>query len=330
MPNSMLSSGSRGMATSEKDLEVIADNISNSNSIAHKSKTLTATNSFSQTLRNSSSSGNSGSNLPPMQIGTGSQISSIVTDFSKGHKEETGRGTDLYLSGRGFLKVVDSISGASFATRAGNLRIDDRSFVTTQDGLRLQAYLNAQGAMPTYKAGVDNGNIVYNLVSAVDPNAQGDMGDLKLEYDLTVANGRLVNDTGGAFTDEQIAANAPSIKSYSISQEGDVAITMSDDAVVTIGTILLMNFTDEQALTSDGRGLYSNFEPAGLKPFTLSASRPGHNGLGKIEAGAIELSNVDLTKEFTKMIDAQRNFQGNARVISVADSILEEIVNLKR
>lgn len=334
MPNSLLSSGSRGMTTSEKQLETIGNNVSNTNSISFKKKKIEVTDAFSQTLRSASSSsggpGGSGSNVTPIQVGTGCQMGSVVTDFSKGHKEETGRGTDLYLGGKGFLRVKDSISGASYATRSGNLRIDDRGYVTTPDGLRLQAYLKALGAMPTYEAVIENGELRYNQVAAADLNAEGATGDLLMDYDLNIANRRLVNRTNGDRTDAQVEANAPTIKSYSIAQDGDVTFTMTDDSVVTVGTILLMKFRDEQALTNDGRGLYSNFDPAGPEAFNLENSRPGSNGLAKIESGALELSNVDLTYEFTKMIESQRSFQANARLIKVADEVLEEIVNLKR
>ena len=62
------------------------------------------------------------------------------------------------------------------------------------------------------------------------------------------------------------------------------------------------------------------------------AAAPGTNGLGRIEAGALELelSNVDLANEFTSMITTQRAFQASARVITTSDEMLQELVNLKR
>ena len=57
---------------------------------------------------------------------------------------------------------------------------------------------------------------------------------------------------------------------------------------------------------------------------------PGIDGLGATTAGAIEMSNVDLSQTFTNMITAQRGFQANSRVISTADEMLQELVNLKR
>ena len=61
-----------------------------------------------------------------------------------------------------------------------------------------------------------------------------------------------------------------------------------------------------------------------------TVSTPGLAGLGATTAGAIEMSNVDLASTFTNMITAQRGFQANSRVISTADEMLEDLVNLKR
>jgi flagellar hook protein FlgE len=61
-----------------------------------------------------------------------------------------------------------------------------------------------------------------------------------------------------------------------------------------------------------------------------NVSTPGIDGKGTTSAGSIEMSNVDLSQTFTNMITAQRGFQANSRVISTADSMLEELVNLKR
>jgi flagellar hook protein FlgE len=51
---------------------------------------------------------------------------------------------------------------------------------------------------------------------------------------------------------------------------------------------------------------------------------------GQLVSGGLEMSNVDLSKEFTDMIVAQRGYQANARVITTSDQVLEELVNLKR
>jgi flagellar hook protein FlgE len=57
---------------------------------------------------------------------------------------------------------------------------------------------------------------------------------------------------------------------------------------------------------------------------------PGSAGLGSLESGALEASNVDLTNEFANLITTQRAFQASARIITTSDEMLQEVVNLKR
>ncbi|MCY8455137.1 flagellar basal body rod protein FlgG, partial [Bacillus spizizenii] len=61
-----------------------------------------------------------------------------------------------------------------------------------------------------------------------------------------------------------------------------------------------------------------------------AANQPGDGGTGSLKSGFLEMSNVDLTDEFTEMIVAQRGFQSNSKIITTSDEILQELVNLKR
>jgi flagellar hook protein FlgE len=63
---------------------------------------------------------------------------------------------------------------------------------------------------------------------------------------------------------------------------------------------------------------------------TAAVDTPGNAGKGLTSPGTIEMSNVDLAQTFTSMITAQRGFQANSRVISTADEMLQDLVNLKR
>ena len=69
-------------------------------------------------------------------------------------------------------------------------------------------------------------------------------------------------------------------------------------------------------------------EPLDVRVFAVN--KPGSNGLGSIQAGTLELSNVDLTDQFANLITTQRSFQAASRLVTVSDSVLEDIVNLKQ
>jgi flagellar hook protein FlgE len=60
-----------------------------------------------------------------------------------------------------------------------------------------------------------------------------------------------------------------------------------------------------------------------------SLSAPGTAGLGSIQSGALELSNVDLSTEMANLITAQRAFEANSKIVSTSDEILQDVVNMK-
>lgn len=121
------------------------------------------------------------------------------------------------------------------------------------------------------------------------------------------------------------------LQSVSIDKLGNVTEFYSDGTSKTTNQVLLQNFKDLSALVKEGNNLYSGMDAAGPATATLGATNaPGTNGLGTIQSGTLELSNVDLTDQFAELITTQRSFQAGSRLITVSDSVLEDIVNLKR
>lgn len=125
---------------------------------------------------------------------------------------------------------------------------------------------------------------------------------------------------------------AATMTDFSIDPQGNVIVKLSDGSEYTRGQILLQRFTDEQALVKAGLNLYAGIGAAGPLGGASSPTpaAPGTNGLGTLESGALELSNVDLASEFANLITTQRSFQANARIITTTDEMLQELVNLKR
>jgi flagellar hook protein FlgE len=79
-----------------------------------------------------------------------------------------------------------------------------------------------------------------------------------------------------------------------------------------------------------GGNLYRLTPNADTEELVVGLAGDAEAGSGTIISGQLEMSNVDLTGEFTEMIVAQRGFQSNSRIITTSDEILQEIVNLKR
>lgn len=103
-------------------------------------------------------------------------------------------------------------------------------------------------------------------------------------------------------------------------------VEAGSDKPVTLGYLAIAKFANTDGLLQDGNGYFMESANSG-GPI---ATKAGTNGTGGTESANLEMSNVDLSQEFTDMIVAQRGFQANSRIITVSDSILEELINLKR
>jgi flagellar hook protein FlgE len=118
----------------------------------------------------------------------------------------------------------------------------------------------------------------------------------------------------------------PGSTDMAIGQDGSVTyIPAGGGPRVTAGFISLANFANEAGLQRVAGNRWIESPSSG----TPAINTPG-NGLGTTVSGTLEMGNVDLAAEFTDMISAQRGFQANSRAISVADEMLQELVNLKR
>lgn len=113
---------------------------------------------------------------------------------------------------------------------------------------------------------------------------------------------------------------------FSIQKDGQIITVNNNGNSETLATIGVATFNNESGLEKAGENLW--LESASSGNAVISAADTGV--AGSIESGALEMSNVDLSEEFTEMITAQRGFQANTRIITTSDEILQELVNLKR
>ena len=121
-------------------------------------------------------------------------------------------------------------------------------------------------------------------------------------------------------------AAAGSLKSYSVSGNGSIIGTYSNGKTAVLGQVALASFTNMGGLEKAGGSTYAATQYSG----EVIVGGAGDQGMGSITAGYLEMSNVDLSQEFTNLIVSQRGFQANSRVITTSDEVLTELVNLKR
>ena len=110
-----------------------------------------------------------------------------------------------------------------------------------------------------------------------------------------------------------------------VATDGKINATYSNGQTRLLGQIAVAEFSNASGLEKEGDNLYSSTLNSG-DPTVMDVSEDS----GKISTGVLEMSNVDLSNEFTNMITAQRGFQANSRIITVSDTLLEELTNLKR
>src|SRR5262245_18224444 len=112
-----------------------------------------------------------------------------------------------------------------------------------------------------------------------------------------------------------------------IGSDGTVSVTQPGQAAAQqVGSIQIASFQNPSGLNSIGGNLLLETAASG----TATAATPGENGLGRINQGFLEQSNVSVVEEMVNMIVAQRAYEVNSRAVRVADDMLEQINNLER
>jgi len=112
----------------------------------------------------------------------------------------------------------------------------------------------------------------------------------------------------------------------SIDQSGSIYGIFTNGVSRVLAQILLADFNNQSGLLKAGASLYQTSSNSGEAMVGVA----GETISGKISSGALESSTVDISQEFTSMITTQRGYQANARIITTSDTMLEELVNLKR
>jgi len=142
--------------------------------------------------------------------------------------------------------------------------------------------------------------------------------------DLTTVTGFASLDTVKAV--KQDGQEAGTLQSFALNADGTLIGSFTNGLKQAIGQLSLATFTNPTGLEKAGGSLYRTTVNSGDPQIGTA----GTGGRGKLAGGALEMSNVDLSAEFTNLIIAQRGFQANSRVITTSDELLQELVNLKR
>jgi len=132
-----LLSGVSGLRNFQFQLDIVGNNIANSQTPGYKSSRVTFQDLLTQTIRGATAPGANVGGTNPQEVGLGSSVGAIDTDLTQGNILSTGRLTDLAIQGEGFYKLTDGTN--TFYSRAGSFDIDaDGNLVSTTTGYIVQ------------------------------------------------------------------------------------------------------------------------------------------------------------------------------------------------
>ncbi|MGE5722924.1 MAG: flagellar hook protein FlgE [Sphingomonadales bacterium] len=144
----------------------------------------------------------------------------------------------------------------------------------------------------------------------------------------TLDFGTATNQATGTFTVASFVQDGVSpgkLDDVSIGEDGLVTATFSDGSTKALGKVALANFANPAGLKQRGDARWSVTGDSG----TAQIGTPGEDGIGRIQSGALERANVDITEELVSLISAQRNFQANAKAIETSNAMTTSILNLR-
>jgi flagellar hook protein FlgE len=347
-----------GLKSHMSKLNVIGNNIANVNTYGYKSGRAVFQTELYTTLQTGSNGTSTSGGKNPSQIGYGASLGSVDVDMSTGTYAATGKATDCMIDGDGFFLVGDkglTFSSASdlktlTLTRVGDFEIKADGYLTDSQGNVVYGFVTS---------GEDtNGNALFsNELQAIC------LPKLKSETTQD-ANGNDVTKytfiyPGSDDYDSTDNADLPFAQLDSITIDGTtgkISGTSKDtDAIITVGYIAIGNVTNPNGVTQESGTYYKAGDGSGDLTITLlggvasdlkdadgntlqyiggddtkSGMQIYSAGTTALITGGLEASTTDLATEITEMITTQRGYQANTRIITVTDSMLEELVNMKR
>lgn len=203
----------------------------------------------------------------------------------------------------------DFTAGSLTATGVqSDLAVDGNGFFMVKDPSTGNTYMTQDGEFT-----VDPNGYLVNT-SGMRLQGYSDAG-------LTTQGDVQINTTGAPNGD------TAAMQGYTIGSDGTVTVQLADGTSFTRGQILLQNFTDPQQLIKVGGNMYSNQANAGELAAPVA---PSSNGMGTVQSGYLEMSNVDLASQLTALITTQRAYEANSKVITTSDDVMQTLINLKQ
>jgi flagellar hook protein FlgE len=171
------------------------------------------------------------------------------------------------------------------------------------------------------------GNLITTTNTTVSINRRDIPSADPLEFNLDFSNvSGLSADSSSLAATRQDGSSQGKLNSFIITEDGVIRGVFSNGITRDLGQIQLARFANPAGLAQVGQSMFAEGVNSGLPV----VGDPNEKGLGKVVAGARELSNTDIGKNMIDLVLASTQYRGNSRVISTAQELLDELLNLRR
>jgi flagellar hook protein FlgE len=220
------------------------------------------------------------------------------------------------------------ISGVNVtASAAGVLTITGPNVSTTGSVIQDPVSTAASGSM-TFDANCNLVTPATNVSGISFAGLSDGAAALNLTWDLYDSSGKgtisQVAGTSSQGTTTQNGYPSGTYSGFSIGSDGTVTASFSNGEKLNVGQLALGNVVNLQGLEDTGNGQYATTLASGTATIGVS----GSSGLGTMEGGALEASNVNISAEFSNLIIAQRAFEANSKAVTTFDTVTQETINM--
>lgn len=299
-----------------------------------KSATLDKSSLYSGSVTISSATPSSGVQLMPGKDSTGASNSGVTVPanadvqgpVSITYDSTTQKATLSYKTKDGEPKTVDADWGGT-SQETLSFTVDGTVTPPLAITVQVDGGTAAAGYIKPTATALTLGTVVPNTVAVNLTTTNKAGATVTLNGTVTIdANSETATLKAGDITLELDAAAFGSLDFDDLKNKMLGTAGAGDGVPEKIAQIAAVKFTNSNGLSQDGESYYVETTNSG----EAVATTPGSGGTGNYLAGSLEMSNVDLSREFTEMIITQRGFQANTRMITVSDEMLSELVSMKR
>jgi flagellar basal-body rod protein FlgG len=329
----LLGTAASGLRAQQAAMDTVGNNIANVNTPGYKTNRMEFSEALASELRSEEATSNGEPVGERISVGAGVIYNAISTDFRQGTLMDSQNPLDMGIDGEGFFPIR-MVNGQSGYTRVGNFQTDAQGRLVNANGQMLELRIPAE---------------VTDLSVDLEGRITGDLNGEQKVFGRIVPQtpeDDLMGDFFGMIQTDELGrvvdGNGEILPVALIVPEGASEISVSSDGTVSgsingtreeFGRVTITAFTNPGGLEKVGDNLFvipNSPGVAGTEFVGIPGSQVQERTLGQIRSNALEQSNVDLGTAMTDLIQVQRAYQMNARMITNGDQMWSIANSLRR